>query len=303
MESVKQKRFSFAGFSSSLSRSLSFSSGEQKLQEDSNKSKRSQKTKSLYIKSFRKPTEEKTIATSYDEKEAAQSNGKEIRNSIRRSLSAVIYATPQVKGKQGENDNKLVPVLVTPGLSESVGGILIDDSNNLRRQKEQEAEKKPDKKKKAVEYDNTLDIFPDSSECDSITVLWQGYCYTVKTDEKDPVASEILANKEKEVNSLVEDLVKRFDKEIWNSYHGLIHPVHLFQDKDNKEQVIEAGKWNGLSVEELKRYYDNYGSMMLKIRESRMIEQQRYYQCLPDAKKEWIIPEIIKEPQQITEKA
>lgn len=285
MDSVKQKRFSFAGFSSTLSRSLLFSSGEQKSQDDSKGSKRAQKSRSLYVKSFQKPVEEK-VAASCNETGAIQFNGKEVRNSIRRSLSAVIYAAPQTNDKQEEKDNKLVPVLVTSNLSESVGGILIDDSN-LRKQKEG-VEGIDKKKKKTVEYDNTLDIFPESSEKGAIVVLWQGYCYTININENDPVASELLHKDKNELKRLTEDLKRKFENEIWQSYHGLIHPLHLFREKDDKEQIIEHGRWNGLSVEELRRYYDNYGSMMLKIRESRMIEQQRHYHCLPNAEKEWI---------------
>ncbi|KAI9257903.1 hypothetical protein BY458DRAFT_518473 [Sporodiniella umbellata] len=297
MDSVKQKRFSFAGFSSSLSRSLSFSSGEQKVQDESKNSKRSQKTKSLYVKSFRKTNEEKA-PTNYDEKEANQSNGKEIRNSIRRSLSAVIYAAPQYKEKQGENDNKLVPVLVTSGLSESVGGILIDDSN-LKKEKELEESKK--KKSKPVEYDNTLDVFSGNDERETLALLWQGYCYTIKINENTPVVSELLNGEEKDLKALAESLKSRFQNDIWESYSGLIHPVHLFEDNGKKEQIVKNGRWNSLTVEELRRYYDNYGSMMLKIRESRMVEQQRHYHCQPNTKKEWIIPEIISDSQQITQ--
>ncbi|CAO3700923.1 hypothetical protein G6F70_006458 [Rhizopus microsporus] len=298
MESVKPKRFSFSGFSSSLSRSFSFSSNEQQKQDESHNksSKRAQKSKSLYIKSFRKP--EERIKTSYDAKEATQSNGKEIRNNIRRSLSAVLYASPQSKDKTGENSNKLVPVLVTPELSESVGGILIDDSSSKKLQEEI----KKTERKKAVEYDNTLDVFVDDTTNDTITILWQGYCYTIKISDKNPVASEIIKQENAEMNDIVKDLKARYERELWYTYHGLIHPLHLFKEKDDNQEILDTGKWHGLSVGELKRYYDNYGSMMLKIRESRMLEQQRHYYCLSDAKKEWIIPEIVKEPQQVISK-
>jgi hypothetical protein len=86
-----------------------------------------------------------------------------------------------------------------------------------------------------------------------------------------------------------------FEKEIWESYRGLIHPLHLFKESDD---VMNRGRWAGLGVSELRRYYDNYGSMMLKIRETRMLEQQQNYQTLGQVKNEWIIPEIINNNQQ-----
>ncbi|KAL9549305.1 hypothetical protein MBANPS3_005261 [Mucor bainieri] len=245
MESVKPKRFSFAGFSNSLSRSLSFGGGQPHTkqtttattdnttsppsQPETKASRRAQKSKSLYIKSFKK------------------SNGKEVRNSIRRSLSAVLYASPH----GGEGDNKLVPILVTPGLSESVGGVMISD-------KPAPAEEKPAAKKKSTEYDNTLEVFESKKEEDddnSVTVLWQGYGY-------------MLADKGE---STLQELEQRYESEVWASYRGLIHPLHLVVVDDDES------KWNSLTVKELRQYYDNYGSMMLKIREARMLKQQKQY--------------------------
>ncbi|KAL9560464.1 hypothetical protein PS6_000196 [Mucor atramentarius] len=256
MESVKSKRFSFAGFSNTLSRSLSFGGGQAhakqtattttttdntistQQQAETKASRRAQKSKSLYIKSFKK--------TSYDASEAVQSNGKEVRNSIRRSLSAVLYASPH----GGEGDNKLVPILVTPGLSESVGGIMISD-------KPAATEEKPAAKKKSTEYDNTLEVFESKKKEESdnsVTILWQGYGY----------------NLEDKGDSTLQELEQRFESEVWASYRGLIHPLHLIVDDDES-------KWTNLTVKELRQYYDNYGSMMLKIREARMLKQQKQY--------------------------
>jgi hypothetical protein len=322
MDSVKtSKRFSFAGFSSGLSRSLSFSNikptvkieaipivsatattpqqkkeQEETAAEELRKSKRAQKSKSLYIKSFtrKSPSPETATVSKYDASEAKQSNSKEIRSSIRRSLSAVLYASPHSTDDDDAKSysNKLVPVLVTPGLSESVGGILIDDGtkNKIKdNQTKVELEKKKKKSKKPVEYDNSLEVI---AKDDTTTIIWQGYGYTIKKDEQEEVVSEmILSGKEDE-----ENLEERFEKEIWTSYCGLIHPLHLFKDisADKSEEIVNRGRWAGLSVTELRRYYDNYGSMMVKIREARMLEQQTKYQRLSndDVKKEWIIPDI-----------
>ncbi|EPB88459.1 hypothetical protein HMPREF1544_04694 [Mucor circinelloides 1006PhL] len=266
MESVKSKRFSFAGFSNTLSRSLSFGGGQAhakqttttttattdntispQQQAETKASRRAQKSKSLYIKSFKKVgTSEPLIKTSYDASEAVQSNGKEVRNSIRRSLSAVLYASPH----GGEGDNKLVPILVTPGLSESVGGVMISD-------KPAATEEKPAAKKKSTEYDNTLEVFESKKKEESdnsVTILWQGYGY----------------NLEDKGESTLQELEQRFESEVWASYRGLIHPLHLIVDDDES-------KWTNLTVKELRQYYDNYGSMMLKIREARMLKQQKQY--------------------------
>ncbi|KAI8369160.1 hypothetical protein EDC96DRAFT_122750 [Choanephora cucurbitarum] len=287
MDTVKPKRFSFSGFGSSLSRSLSFSSTKSKdedpglpsppSEDELRKNKRTQKTKSLYIKSFRRSTGD-TPKTTFDPSEANQPNSKEVKNAIRRSLSAVLYATPHASS---ENTNKLVPILVTSDLSDSVGGIMISEPG--KSQDEEVINKK--EKKKAVEYDNTLEIFSNKQN-DAVTILWQGYGYTVQYDrEALEVASEIL-QEEENVTDTPHYLESRFEKEVWTSYRGLIHPLHLFEAK---EEVVDRGRWAGLGVSELRRYYDNYGSMMLKIRETRMIQQQRQYHCLTDVNKEWII--------------
>lgn len=257
MDSIKPKRFSFGGFSS-LSRSLSFSSSTTKnepvtqVNDDDHRSKRNLKTKSLYIKSFKKVSPPKT---EYDPSEAIQTNGKEVRNSIRRSLSAVLYASPHSNEQSAKksNSSQLVPVLVTTELSESVGGILIDEPTAINVDTKK-------KKSKIVEYDNTLEVFDGKDN--AMTVLWQGYGYSIEGQE---ILSEMDVKTAKELES-------KFEGEIWDTYHGLIHPVHLFE-----EDVDCKGKWSGLTVQELKRYYDNYGSMMLKIREARMMKQQAQY--------------------------
>ncbi|KAI8069784.1 uncharacterized protein B0P05DRAFT_550858 [Gilbertella persicaria] len=296
METVKPKRFSFSGFGSSLTRSLSFNKPKeeeivvlppQESDDEQRRNKRAQKSKSLYIKSFRKigtSSDETTPKkTEFDAAEATQTNSKEIKSSIRRSLSAVLYATPHATS--GKDGNKLVPILVTPGLSESVGGILISDAGKSQEKEEGGGGGENKKKKKPVEYDNTLEVFPNKKN-DAVTILWQGYGYTVLySGEEEEVASEILEIQEN-VTETPQYLKSRFEKETWTSYRGLIHPLHLFQDKD---EVTNRGRWAGLSVSELRRYYDNYGSMMLKIREARMLQQQKQYHCISDAKKEWII--------------
>lgn len=273
MESVKPKRFSFAGFSS-LSRSLSFSSGTTKKEtviqpnldqpndEDDRRLKRNLKTKSLYIKSFKKVSPPKT---EYDPAEAAQTNGKEVRNSIRRSLSAVLYASPHSNEKdpnstKKSNSSQLVPILVTAELSESVGGILIDEPTSI-----DEGKKK--KKSKIVEYDNTLEIF-DNEKDKSITVIWQGYGYSIDKGNQQAISDLDVTD--------AKDLELKFEKEIWEAYHGLIHPVHLFEETA-REELDHKGRWADLTVQELKRYYDNYGSMMLKIRQAKMMKQQAQY--------------------------
>lgn len=323
MDSVKSKRFSFAGFSSGLSRSLSFSNHTKSKKEDVSNSqglgtpqqqaavageneeehrrnRRAQKSKSLHIKSFdRKPSATATATTTskYDAAEAKQSNGKEIRNSIRRSLSAVLYASPhssQEEGKGSGKTNNLVPVLVTPGLSDSVGGILIDDGTKNKVMEENKEKLSVDKKKKkSVEYDNSLEVF-SSKDDKSTTIVWQGYGYTISKEGQEEVASEMITD------DVVQDLESRFEKEIWESYRGLIHPLHLFQESDM--EIIRRGRWAGLSVNELRRYYDNYGSMMLKIRETRMLEQQKHYQQLHAAeiKNEWIIPNVSSKQNNIS---
>ncbi|CAO3654118.1 unnamed protein product [Mucor hiemalis] len=315
MDSVKSKRFSFAGFSSGLSRSLSFSNHTKSKKEDvSNiqslgtpqqqaavagdsedehrRNRRAQKSKSLYIKSFdKKPSATSTSPTSlkYDASEAKQLNGKEIRNSIRRSLSAVLYASPHSaheEDKGSKKTNNLVPVLVTPGLSDSLGGILIDDGTKNKVMEDSKEKLSVDKKKKkSVEYDNSLEVFSTKDD-KSTTILWQGYGYTIAKEDQEEVASEMITN------DTVKDLELRFEREIWESYRGLIHPLHLFQENDL--EINKRGRWAGLSVNELRRYYDNYGSMMLKIRETRMLEQQKHYQMhAAEIKNEWIIPNVI----------
>ncbi|KAI8876074.1 hypothetical protein K501DRAFT_145324, partial [Backusella circina FSU 941] len=217
--------------------------------------KREQKTQSLYIKSFRKPE------TTYDKSEAVQQNSKDIRNTIRRSLSAVLYASPHSKtsssdGGSENTSNTLVPVLVTPELSDSVGGIMLETPTK----QEEEQEEKKKKKKKVVEYDNSMDIMRSDGKA---TIVWQGYGYVLNNEQ--------------------EGLEDDFEPEIWEEYRGLIHPLHLFNSMEER--------WQELSVTELRRYYDNYGSMMLKIRETRMIEQQRQYKS-SSINSDWIIPRI-----------
>ncbi|KAI9487061.1 MAG: hypothetical protein EXX96DRAFT_64333 [Benjaminiella poitrasii] len=303
MESVKQKRFSFASFG----RSFSFNSykstknknstentsiPKQHHQEEDNKvnqNRRAQKSKSLYIKSFNSKDSVGNINSkpTFDPSEAIQTNGKDIRQSIQHSLAAVLYASPhhttaatEGKNKGHSHNNTLVPILVTPEFSESVGGILtVDDTRQSKKEEEME------KKKLPVEYDNRLEVVTamnaaDKDDQHSVTILWQGYGYTLN----DTKGRLLLAEQQTshDTTPLVhEQLMRRFEKDIWESYRGLIHPIYLFHQENLPIQ---------LTVAELRRYYDNYGSMMLKIRESRMLKQQRHYlSCDSLKKEEWII--------------
>jgi hypothetical protein len=304
MDTVKPKRFSFSGFGTSLSRSLSFNktkdtslptppSEEQQeaAAEEQRRNRRAQKSKSLYVKSFRKSVESDSSAKkSFDASEATQTNSKEVRSAIRRSLSAVLYASPHSSSSSpSETTNKLVPILVTPGLSDSVGGILIDDGSTPLAKTTEAAgatatATAETKKKKPVEYDNRLEVFCNKNN-DAVTILWQGYGYTIEEDDNKEVASEMLVEK---IEETPQDLEARFEKDVWESYRGLVHPLHLFLEK-TEDTVMNRGRWAGLSVTELRRYYDNYGSMMLKIRQNRMIKQQEQYHCSSGVKKEWII--------------
>ncbi|KAI8372864.1 uncharacterized protein BYT42DRAFT_578258 [Radiomyces spectabilis] len=281
MTDVKPKRFSFAGLTS-LSRSFSFSSATKPTAapmpsqaqapastpssttspssaDELRQSRRAQKSQSLYIKSFRK--KEDKAPSQYDAKEAVQANGKEIRNNIRRSLSAVLYASPHSHSQSSTTSAALVPVLVTADMCDASGGMIIDEPK--------EETPKPALKKKHVEYDNTLAVMKEKDG--SLTIVWQGYGYSLEKNHAD--LSEMSLN-------------ERFENDVWTDYRGLIHPMLLFADMD--ESV-----WTGLTVSELRRYFDNYGSMMLKIRQTRMLQQQQQYQVLQregQAQNEWIIP-------------
>ncbi|KAI9278576.1 hypothetical protein BDA99DRAFT_492526 [Phascolomyces articulosus] len=332
------KRFSFAGFSLFNKNNNNNNNipvqQEQKPQEEVKKEKktdsqpspppsqdnddderrrrrRAQKSQSLYLQSFRNLTNSKPsrpMSTQYDPAEANQVNHKEVRSSIRRSLSAVLYATPQ-KQKQQENGNNnssgssgLVPVLVTQDLSDRHGGMITSEDiekKQAQEQKEQEAKKK---KKKSIEYDNTLDIMEEKKK-DQLVIIWQGYGYihTVKKKkEEDEKNDDDEKNRqEQEDGSLLENtkekLENRFEKEIWTDYRGLVHPLHLFQDE--VENVEDEEKWGALSVEELRRYFDNYGSMLLKLRDASMLRQQRQYVVMDKkAKEDWILPQALEIP-------
>ncbi|KAI7900734.1 uncharacterized protein BX663DRAFT_516319 [Cokeromyces recurvatus] len=237
MESIKPKRFSFASFgrafsfnnNNSVPKQQTSTKGDSKDydKEPHHQSRRSQKSKSLYVKSTNKTIQTAEI--------------KDIRRSIRHSLASVLYAAPHsMTSKEG---NMLVPVLVTSELSESLGGVLV--ANNDKPHSEEEEEEGQKKKKvQSIEYDHTLEIVYNK---DSMTILWQGYGYTI--DEKAIVDTN--------------NIMSAYEKDRWESYQGLIHPIHLFS--------LDIT----LNVTELKRYYDNYGSMMLKIREIKMLNQQQ----------------------------
>ncbi|KAI8144715.1 hypothetical protein BJV82DRAFT_512741 [Fennellomyces sp. T-0311] len=260
------KRFSFASFSLFKSSSPAVETGNTPSpasqqppseDDDARRRRRREKSQSLYVQSFRHLTPKKS-QTQYDPAEATQANRKEIRSTIRRSLSAVLYATPQKTDSQKSSSSAgLVPVLVTQELSDRHGGMIMS---------EQKEEEQP-KKKQPVEYDNTLDIMPEK---DQLVIIWQGYGYTHS-------AQDVHAAKAK--------LDDSFEKEVWTEYRGLIHPLHLFQDQN------EDDKWAALSVDELRRYFDNYGSMLLKLRDASMMRQQKQYLVMDSKKDDWLLPQ------------
>ncbi|KAI9320442.1 hypothetical protein BX666DRAFT_1908120 [Dichotomocladium elegans] len=236
--------------------------------------RRTQKTQSLYIKSFRSSIQQQPNtkrSSQYDPTEAHQSNHKEVKSQIRRSLSAVLYATPQKLKQSNEEERathrssmQLVPVLVTQDLSDLHGGMIMPEESVAGAQENEKKKTNP----RAVEYDNTLDISKDK---EGWMIVWQGYGYWLPIQSDD----EQLDNN----NTL-------FEKEIWKAYRGLIHPLHLVKHDDE-------GRWAALDVTELKRYFDNYGSMLLRLRESSMKRQQLQYQTMDNIKSEWIIPQKV----------
>ncbi|KAI9032832.1 hypothetical protein CLU79DRAFT_728221 [Phycomyces nitens] len=295
---TKSKRFSFAGLTS-LTRSFTFSGtsakpvvaeqpvvvdieatrrtteAERRPLEIDRRKLRDKKSQSLFVKSFRTPKgaiKEDKAKTQYDPAEAVQTNSSEVRSSIRRSLSAVVYASPHLNSRHEKNAPRmsgLVPVLVTPEMSDSHGGIVMDDPDKPASEPEI---KKP--KKKTMEYDNTLVLMPDNRDT-ALTIVWQGYGYTIASTAATSLTTHILGSDPwTDRDKTQEALEGRFEGEIWTSYRGLIHPLHLFKPLEDSE---EKGAWEGLSVTELRQYFDNYGSMMLKIREARMAEQQKDY--------------------------
>lgn len=282
---AKAKRFSFAGFFSKKQEPSSPitqpnpppSTDNTIATQEKKQQRRAQKTQSLYIQSFRhrfSTPSSKPTCSQYDPSEVQQTNSKEIRNTIRRSLSAVMYATPQKQREEvttQEKNNtssssepgKLVPILVTEGLFDQHSGMIVSA----------EPETLPTEKRRVpVEYDNTLDVL-DNKDGTSL-IVWQGYGYVI---------NDVHENKEED-NNASSSLTASFDKEVWSEYRGLIHPLHLVQE-DNDD------RWKALTVKELKRYYDNYGSMLLKLREACMKRQQTQYLAMEGkAKTEWLIP-------------
>ncbi|ORY96166.1 hypothetical protein BCR43DRAFT_524311 [Syncephalastrum racemosum] len=258
MDTKRNKRFSFASFFSKPSpqhqqaNGIPPSASPQQQPAPSaphhHNRRRAEKSQSLYLQSFRKNS-------SYDPSEATQKDPKAIRNTIRRSLSAVLYATPQ-KEQQGAT---LVPVLVTDTLSDKHGGMIMDAEAESERQKAAAAEEESKKKNKTpVEYDNTFHVVPSNKNSSSVTLVWQGYGYEWQGEADEA----------------------QFESEIWSSYRGLIHPLHLASEDP----------WSHLTVAELKRYFDNYGSMLLKLREASMLRQQRQYLVQANKNSDFIIP-------------
>ncbi|KAG2220129.1 hypothetical protein INT45_006157 [Circinella minor] len=329
------KRFSFAGFSlfnksnnntnnfdskdtttapveENKSQPPSTPSQEDVSNDDERKRRRrAQKSQSLYLQSFRNLTsnnnnKSRPTSTQYDPAEVQQANHKEVRSSIRRSLSAVLYATPQSKQQQQSGGSAgLVPVLVTQDLSDRHGGMITSD--DIEKKQEQTVKKK---KEKSVEYDNTLDIITDSKD-NQLVIIWQGYGYLHSMKKKDKKKEgeeqqqqqqqqKELADNDVLLNNTKENLDNRFEKEIWSGYRGLVHPLHLFQDNPENETETQE-KWASLSVDELRRYFDNYGSMLLKLRDASMKRQQRQYLVMNDKTKEdWIIPQANEIPSSPT---
>lgn len=224
------------------------------------------KSKRFSLPSFRKrkeaPVQEEKVAATTPTSPTDQFK---IRNTIRRSLSAILYAPPQRNSLDTTNGGgaaSLVPVLVTADVSDKI------ITESAERKPEQELKKKP---KRPVEYDNTLDII--DSKNDELTLIWQGYGFICSTRQEGLVPSM-----DKET------LMNLYENQVWSEYRGLVHPLHLFEDATDE-------RWSALTVSELQKYYNNYGSMLLKLRDASMRRQQQQYIAMGPAASEWIIPQ------------
>ncbi|CAO3652511.1 unnamed protein product [Cunninghamella echinulata] len=213
-----------------------------------------------------------------------------------------MYATPlpspptSASASPKESQNHLVPVLVTSKVVDEDPSILLSppslpppppsssSSSTISPTTTTTTTNTPisSSKKPCLEYDNTMiieslspkkkDDVENEKKDNDLLLLWQGYGFImpskITNDDNDNANNDNNDN-----NTLVLDetsLMASFEKDIWSTYKGLIHPVHLIDLNEND-------RWKHLSVMELKRYYDNYGSMMLKQREWRKEQQCLHY--------------------------
>ncbi|KAI8078894.1 uncharacterized protein BX664DRAFT_343004 [Halteromyces radiatus] len=255
LKSIKSvKRFSLANLTKSFQNN--HISSPPSSPEERNNRRRPDRTQSLFIKPPSPPlSPSKAPRPSFQDELPKKSHTQHIKKTIRRSLSVIMYANPSSK-HQEEQKSHLVPVLVTPNVEDPM--ILMTDKPTTTTTTTEKI-----KNKRILEYDNNIIIEPiqrkkeeeeKNEEKDDLLILWQGYGYTLNTSTTQSLPC-----------------LETFDKERWTSYQGLIHPLHLFMDLD--EQLC----WQALSVAELRRYYDNYGSMMLKQREWRQQQQTLQY--------------------------
>ncbi|KAL1933858.1 hypothetical protein VTP01DRAFT_7948 [Rhizomucor pusillus] len=224
-------------------------------------------------KRFSLPVFRKRKEPVQEEKPVSPTDQFKIRNTIRRSLSAILYAPPQRSSNDEDKSSSgaaasLVPVLVTADVSDKI----IADS----------AERKPEpinannKQRKAppVEYDNTLDVVvanKDDQQQEQLTLIWQGYGFICSRQELVPSMDKAT-------------LMNSYESQVWSEYRGLVHPLHLFEDAADE-------RWSALTVSELQKYFNNYGSMLLKLRDASMRRQQQQYITMGPAASEWIIPQ------------
>ncbi|KAI8344265.1 hypothetical protein BC941DRAFT_507833 [Chlamydoabsidia padenii] len=256
------KRFSLASFTRSFQSNPSTTEAPSR--------RRLEKTQSMYIKPS--PTSPPLIPSaasqaprqSFQEELPKKSHTQHIKKTIRRSLSVIMYANPSSSDENKKSH--LVPVLVTPNVADPM--ILMEEK------KKEEPVRKTSGPKRILEYDNTVTIEPGKED---VLILWQGYGYTLgnsatlsgRTSSSSDDSSMPPTPTATGMPSSVPYL-DSFDQDRWANYKGLIHPLHLF---DLDEDIC----WSALTVTELRRYYDNYGSMMLKQRKWRQQQQTLQY--------------------------
>ncbi|KAI8988014.1 hypothetical protein BDF20DRAFT_853332 [Mycotypha africana] len=100
-------------------------------------------------------------------------------------------------------------------------------------------------------------------------IVWQGYAFQWKEQQHD--------------NTITPAYMKlHYEKDVWELYKGLIHPLHIFHDelwtnhphgKQDEQVEVASDIWSQLTVKELRQYFNNYGSLLLKLHESRLQQQ------------------------------
>jgi hypothetical protein len=204
---------------------------------------------------------------SFQEELPKKSHTQHIKKTIRRSLSVIMYANPASSSADTEKSH-LVPVLVTPNVADPM--ILMEE-----KKKEPPVVKKGPKR--ILEYDNTIMIEPGKED---VLILWQGYGYTLENSATSSCRTSSSSSDDSDTMPPTPTTeppllsgaphLDTFDHDRWSTYQGLIHPLHLF---DLDPSIC----WPALTVAELRKYYDNYGSMMLKQREWRQQQQTLQY--------------------------